>query len=237
MDKLINGSRSLGLELSNSQLEQFELYFQLLKEWNKKTNLTRIVGYQEVQIKHFLDSLSVLAAQLPNPPDGLKLLDVGTGAGFPGVPLRIVCPSMSLYLLDSIGKKTAFLGHLTQTLGLCDVNILTGRAENLARYKELRETFDVVVSRAVAPVSVLSELTLPFCKLGGVVVLQKNASYISESGDAFNAIKMLGGRFEREVQVDLSGLSIDRRLVVVSKIDYTPNRYPRKAGTPGKRPL
>ena len=190
-----------------------------------------------MQIKHFLDSLSVLAAQLPNPPDGLKLLDVGTGAGFPGVPLRIVCPSMSLYLLDSVGKKTVFLGHLTQTLGLCDVKILTGRAEDLAHYKELRETFDVVVSRAVAPLSVLSELTLPFCKLGGVVVLQKNASYRSESDDAFNAVKMLGGRFEREVQIDLSGLSSDRRLVVVSKIDYTPDRYPRKAGTPGKRPL
>ena len=237
MDTLIKGSRSLGLELSNIQLEQFELYFQLLTEWNKKTNLTRIVDYREVQAKHFLDSLSVLAAQLPNLPNGLKLLDVGTGAGFPGVPLRIVCPSMSLYLLDSVWKKTSFLGHLTQTLGLSDVNILTGRAEDLARYKELRETFDVVVSRSVAPLSVLSELTLPFCKLGGVVVSQKNASYKSEPGDAFNAIKMLGGQFEREVQIDLNGLSRDRRLVVVSKIDYTPNRYPRKAGIPVRRPL
>ena len=167
----------------------------------------------------------------------MRLLDVGSGAGFPGIPLKIARNSLSLFLLDSIGKKTRFLEHLTRDLGLEDVTVLTGRAETLARRDDLRESFDFVVSRAVAPLSTLLEFTLPFCRVGGKVVAQKIASYKNEPGNFRHALSELGGSFRLEVPVSVEGLDQDRRLLLFQKTSPTPDRYPRRPGIPAKRPL
>ena len=164
MDKLVQGARDLGLELSQDQLCRFRLYLKKLQESNRKANLTSITGAEDIQLKHFVDSLTV-ASMLPiSEKQGLRLLDVGSGAGFPGVPLKIVREDVSLSLLESIGKKTGFLEGLARDLDLEDVTVLNGRAETLAHRRDLRESFDFVVARAVAPLSTLLEFTLPFCR-------------------------------------------------------------------------
>ena len=161
----------------------------------------------------------------------------GAGPGFPGMPLKLARDSLSLFLLDSIGKKTRFLEHLTRDLGLEDVTVLTGRAETLARREDLRESFDFVVSRAVAPLPTLLEFTLPFCRVGGKVVAQKIASYVNEPGDFRHALSELGGSFQQEVPVSVEGLDEGRRLLLFQKTAPTPDRYPRRPGIPAKRPL
>ena len=235
MHKLIQGARALGLNLTTTQIDLFGIYLERLRDWSLTANLTSIIGPEEIQLKHFVDSLTVTRML---PPEGsLRLLDVGSGAGFPGMPLKIARSSLSLFLLDSIGKKTRFLEHLTQDLGLEDVTVLTGRAETLARREDLRESFDFVVSRAVAPLSTLLELTLPFCRVGGKVVAQKIASYKNEPGDFRHALSELGGSFRQEVPVSVEGLDQDRRLLLFQKTSPTPDRYPRRPGIPAKRPL
>ena len=237
MKKLIEGAKALGLGLSPDQLEKFRLYYRELVQWNRRVNLTRIVGYEDVQLKHFLDSLTVVGALPPGDWASLKVLDVGSGAGLPGVPLKILYPEIEMWLLDSVRKKTAFLDHLVEVLELGNVRVLTGRAEALAHDPALRETFDVVLSRAVTALTSLLELTLPFCKVGGRVIAQKAASYEAEPGCLQRALELLGGRLEGAIPVDVQGLSPERRLVVVSKVSPTPAKYPRRSGVPTKRPL
>ena len=225
----------MGLDLTKAQIDQFGLYLERLRDGRLTANLTSITGVEDIQLKHFVDSLTV-AKMLP--PDGsLRLLDVGSGAGFPGVPLKIARDSISLFLLDSIGKKTSFLEHLTRDMGLEDVTVLTGRAETLAHREDLRESFDFVVSRAVAPLATLLEFTLPFCRVGGRVVAQKIASYKNEPGDFRHALSILGGSFQQEVPVSVEGLDSERRLLLFEKTAPTPERYPRRPGMPVKRPL
>ncbi len=237
MQTLAQGAQALGLRLNDTQISQFQSYYRLLTEWNRSINLTRIVDREEVQVKHFLDSLSLIRAFTNGDISGLRVLDVGSGAGFPGVPLKIAFPSVCLSLLDSIGKKTKFLEHLIETLKLDRVHVVTARAETLAHDPVYRETFDLVVGRSVANLRTLLELTLPFSKVGGRVVLQKDASYADEPGGPANALSKLGGQLERVLEVDLEGLGPDRRLIVVSKTLPTPVEYPRRLGVPLRHPL
>lgn len=235
MEKLICGAKRLGLYLSPKQLSQFETYYQELISWNQKMNLTAIVDYEEVQLKHFLDSLTVVLA-LEGKHCPLRLFDLGTGAGLPGIPLKIVSPGIHLALLESVAKKTRFLSHLVARLGLADVGVLTGRAEDLGRQESYREQFELVVSRGVAPLPTLVELALPFCALGGTFVAQKKGELEGEIAEATGAIDVLGGRLRGVRKVELEELG-ERALVIIDKVSVTPQRYPRRAGVPSKRPL
>ncbi|MER3405912.1 MAG: 16S rRNA (guanine(527)-N(7))-methyltransferase RsmG, partial [Chloroflexota bacterium] len=211
-----------------------------LTEANRQVNLTAITGYVEVQTKHFLDSLTCLLAlpsemAAPDAPTGLA--DVGTGAGFPGVPLKLVRPRFQLTLIESIRKKTDFLHRLVAELGLEDVTILTARAEEVGRDPAHRERFDAVVARAVARLDVLAEYCLPLCRVGGVFIALKKAPVSEELALAAEPMALLGGRAARVVEPDLTPYLTGRVLVVVEKIRPTPERYPRRAGMPAKRPL
>jgi 16S rRNA (guanine527-N7)-methyltransferase len=237
MDKLISGSRALGMDLSAGQLAQFDEYYRALIDWNRRTNLTAITEYGEVQTKHFLDSLTVTLAMKDLSPDSLRIIDVGTGAGLPGVPLKIIFPHIRLVLLEATAKKADFLRFLVGTLGLEGVDIVTGRAEDVAHKPAYRETFGVVVSRAVASLPTLVELTLPFCMMGGRVIAQKQASALTEIDQARRAIDLLGGQPRSVIEVNVPGLPPDRRLFVIDKTAQTPSTYPRRPGMPAKRPL
>ena len=239
MERLISGARELGFHLTPHQVEQFETYYQELIQWNKQINLTAIVDYEEVQTKHFLDSLTVALALEDGPPlsASFRVIDVGSGAGMPGVPFKIIYPEVILVLLDSVGKKTNFLRHLIAKMGLNEVEVLTGRAEDLAREDEHREAYDLALSRAVAELPTLVELTLPFCRVGGVFVAQKKEPIEDEIREAQKAIEILGGRLREVKRVKLKKLLEERLLIVVEKIAPTPSRYPRRAGIPTKRPL
>jgi len=235
MERLIAGAKKLGLELSPSQLSQYEIYYQELVAWNKRVNLTHITDYEEVQIKHFLDSLTVTLAWPPA--TGSRLIDVGTGAGIPGIPLKIVFPAIRLVLLEAVSKKVAFLQHILQKLGLDDVEIVVGRAEEVAHLAQYREQFDLVLSRAVAPLPTVVELTLPFCALGGSFIAQKKGDIDLEIAQAAKAISLLGGRLREVRKVDLAEFADKRHLVVIDKMSLTPPKYPRRPGIPAKRPL
>ena len=238
LDKLTHGARQLGLALSPTQTEQFHLYYEELVEWNRRVNLTAITEYEEVQVKHFLDSLTLVLAfeDFPLAMGDCALLDVGTGPGMPGIPLKVLFPEMRLMLLDSVAKKTAFLTHLVECLRLDNVQVLTGRAEDVAHQPAYREEFDVVVSRALSKLPTLAELTLPFCRQGGLFIAQKKGPVDEELIQAQRAIGTLGGRVKAVKKVDLELLE-DRVLVIVEKVSPTPERYPRRAGVPAQRPL
>lgn len=238
MEKLKAGAKKLGLELSQRQLEQFRIYYQELIDWNKRVNLTRITGYEEVQIKHFLDSLTVaLAWQALTPSADFRLIDVGTGAGMPGLPLKIVFPEIKLVLLDSVAKKAAFLHYVNRKLGLDNIDIIVGRAEDIAHETQYREKFDIVLSRGVAPLATLSELTLPFCVIGGSFIAQKKGDIDQEISQASKAIGLLGGRLREVKRVELEEFSDERQLVIIDKVSPTPPQYPRRPGMPAKRPI
>ncbi len=238
MKYLNSGAEKLGLQLNSRQLEQFYIYYQELIDWNQRVNLTSITEFREVQIKHFLDSLTViLAFKQPMVGEGLRLIDVGTGAGFPGLPIRIVLPGVKLVLLEATGKKAAFLHHVKQVLGLDDIEIVVGRAEEVAHKARYREKFDIVLSRAVAPLATLAELTLPFCTIGGSFIAQKKMVSELEVSQATKAISMLGGSRLRVKRIELGELSDERYLVIVDKIAPTPEQYPRRPGIPAKRPI
>jgi len=239
MEKLIEGTRKLGLELNASMVEQFQLYYQVLIEWNKKFNLTAITDYQEVQIKHFLDSLTVTIALTKKEltKSGLSIMDIGTGAGFPGIPLKIMMPQSRLVLLEATTKKVTFLRYAAQRLELEGVEIVAGRAEEVAHLPLYRQQFDLVVSRAVASLSSLVELALPFCQIGGKFVAQKKGDSRQEIDRAIKAIDVLGGRLSQVRELEVEGLSDGRYLVIIDKIYITPEKYPRRAGVPVRRPI
>lgn len=241
MEQLINGARHLGLTLSEKQIKSFQTLYETLVEWNQRFNLTAVTEYEQVQIRHFLDSLSCLLAfrHRPAAPTGtvLSCIDVGSGAGFPGIPLKIYCPNLKVVLLEATGKKVDFLTHVVNGLGLKNMTPLKGRAEEVALDAAHREQYDMVFARAVAELPILVEYTLPFCRIGGCVVAQKGSSAQEEIQTAGYAISLLGGQLRKVVPVELLGLAEERNLVLIDKIASTPPQYPRRPGMPAKRPL
>lgn len=251
MNILREGSLALGIDLSNSQLDQFELFYHEMTEWNKRANLTSIEGYAEVQAKHFLDSLT---ATLPIRRDALspllslpgtgRVIDIGSGAGFPGLPLKIAFPEIELHLVESVRKKTAFLEHVAAALGLDDVTVHTGRTETLAWQPGLRESFDLALVRGVARLPLLLEYALPFCRTpsgsgdsGGRTVALKHGGLDTELAEARFALEELGGEEAGVFPVTLPQLQDNRVVACFNKIRPTPDRYPRRVGIPAKRPL
>ena len=234
MERLVVGAKRLGFELSQPQLESFQLYYEELVQWNERVNLTAIKDYEEVQTRHFLDSLTValFLDDIPCP-----VLDLGTGAGFPGIPVRILLPNIRLSLLESTAKKAAFLNHLVDRLGLEGVEVVTGRAEELAHDASYREAFAVVLSRGVARLDTLAELALPFCLCGGRLVAQKKGDIDAEVDAASPVIDILGGRLREVRWLSLEELDGERALVVIDKCADTPQVYPRRPGIPKKRPI
>jgi len=238
MERLEFGAKKLGLHLSPKQLEQFHIYYQELIDWNQRMNLTAITGYEEVQIKHFLDSLTVvLALKQPIGSGNFRLIDVGTGAGIPGIPLKILLPDIKLVLLDATAKKAAFLHHIKHKLGLDSVDIVVGRAEDVAHEAQYREKFELVLSRAVAQLPTIVELTLPFCAIGGSFIAQKKGVIDLEISQAARAISLLGGNLREVKKVDLEEFTEERQLIIIDKVSPTPHQYPRRPGIPAKRPL
>jgi len=237
--RLESGAGKLGIHLNQRQLEQFKVYYQELIGWNKRINLTSITDYEDVQIRHFLDSLTVTLALKPLYGNDLSfsVADVGTGAGLPGVPLRILYPGIRLVLLEATSKKAEFLYHLTARLGLDNVEIVVGRAEEIAHDAEYRERFELVLSRAVAPLPTLVELTLPFCAVGGIFMAQKKGDIEKEISQASRAINMLGGNLREAMTINLEEFDDRRCLVVIEKVNSTPPEYPRRPGIPAKRPI
>lgn len=226
---------ALGVELSERQLEQFLIYYEMLVEWNEKINLTAITEYDEVMKKHFIDSVSLIKAY--DVSRNSTLIDVGTGAGFPGLALKIAFPNLQVTLLDSLNKRILFLNEVIEKLGLTGITALHGRAEDFAKPDKLRECFDVCVSRAVANLSTLSEYCLPFVKVGGKFISYKSEKIVEELPAAENAISVLGGRAGEQVSFLLPDSDLYRNLFVAEKIKKTPKKYPRKAGLPAKEPL
>ena len=238
MEKLESGAKKLGLHLSPQQLEQFSVYYQELIDWNERVNLTAITDYEEVQAKHFLDSLTLtLVLKLPMDGAGLRVVDVGTGAGLPGIPLKILLPDIELVLIEATAKKADFLHHIKHKLCLDNIEIVVGRAETVAHEAEYRERFDLVVSRAVASLPALVELTLPFCNVGGGFIAQKKGDIESEVSQATRAISLLGGSLREVKRVEMEEFAEARWLVVIDKVKPTPEKYPRRPGIPAKRPI
>lgn len=232
----IDNLKELGVEIDSKQLEQFNQYYETLVEWNEFMNLTGITEYDEVLLKHFVDSL-VLDPNKLIASDKIKLIDVGTGAGFPGLPIKIAFPNVDVVLLDSLNKRIKFLDEVINKLGLENIKTIHSRAEDGGRNKELREQFDIAISRAVANLSSLAEYNLPYVKLGGYFVAMKSGEIDEEAENAKKAIKLLGGQLEKITKFRLPNTDIDRSLVLIKKVKETSKKYPRKAGLPTKEPL
>lgn len=233
--ELEQAAAAYGLSLTAGQIDAFALYFELLVAWNEKVNLTAITQPREVAVKHIIDSLSCYEEQFF--PGGCSLADIGTGAGFPGLPLKILRPDLQLTLLDSLNKRLVFLRDVVEKLGLEGVSLVHARAEDGARQKDRRGCYQIAVSRAVARLNVLSELCLPFVKQGGYFIALKGAQYREELGEAGRALSLLGGEVRKVRPVALPGLDDSRAIIYIHKVGPTPATYPRKAGTPEKKPL
>ncbi len=227
--------RQLGLHITRAQLSALSLYERELVDWNTRFNLTAIRDPQEIHIKHFLDSLTCLLA-LRETPVG-RLIDIGTGAGFPGVPLKIIYPKMQLTLVESVGKKAEFCRHVVKILDLQGVEVVQERAETLGQDPNYREQYDWAVARAVAILPVLAEYLLPLVRVGGGMLAMKGESGPVEAHTAEHAIRVLGGHLRQLLPVTLPGVAEERYLVVIDKVAATPMGYPRKVGVPAKRPL
>jgi 16S rRNA (guanine527-N7)-methyltransferase len=225
----------VGISLSPRQLTCFDRYEQELVEWNERFNLTAIRDSEGIRVKHFLDSLTCWLVMKDSPP--ARLIDIGTGAGFPGIPLKIIHPNMQLTLVESVGKKAEFCRHTAQTLGLDHVEVLQARAEELGLNRKYRECYDWVVARAVANLNTLAEYLLPLTRLGGAILAQKGETGPAEVHAAEHAIQLLGGRLRILQKVNLPGIVEDRYLIVIDKVAATPAGYPRRVGLPAKRPI
>jgi 16S rRNA (guanine527-N7)-methyltransferase len=239
MEELVEGASKLGIKFAARQVNLFELYYHELIEWNKKVNLTAISDYSSVQVKHFLDSLTITLA-LPvkemEKPD-FNAIDVGTGAGFPGLPFKILFPAPRMVLIETTMKKAAFLHHIIAKLQLENVEVLNSRAEDAAHRPLYREQFALVLSRAVAPLPTVAELTLPFCRVGGRFIAQKKGEVEQEVNSAGRAVAELGGKLGAIRKIELEEFTNARYLVIVDKIRPTPDKYPRRAGLPKRRPI
>lgn len=228
--------RSLGwIKLSATQCRNFQLYEQALLDWNRRINLTAIRNPEQIQIKHFLDSLSCLLAMGGSCME--QVVDVGTGAGFPGIPLKIACPEIQLTLVESVAKKAQFCRHIVDLLGMRGVEVLPERAENIGQNPIYRQRFDWAVARAVAEMPVLVEYLLPLVRVGGAVLAMKGEGAPAETQAAEHAVRLLGGRLRRLMPVTLPSVVEERYLVIVDKIAATPHGYPRRSGLPAKKPL
>jgi 16S rRNA (guanine527-N7)-methyltransferase len=252
MQKLIEGARKLGLTLTSDQVAMFRRYRDELVAWRSRVNLTAITDDEGIQTKHFLDSLSCLVAvsalraNSVSPlaaleacqfrPDS-RVIDVGSGAGFPGLPLKIVCPAVRLTLLEATGKKVEFLQHLVELFDLRGVTVIKGRAEELGHSPDHREKYDWALARAVAEMPTLAEYLLPFVKIGGRALAQKGEDAALEVASAEAALVHLGGRLNRLIPLELTGIAETRYLVIVDKVAAAPDKHPRRAGMPAKHPI
>jgi len=235
---LIDGAQKIGIDLHKEQIIKFSRYLELLVQWNQKINLTSLKTPREIIIKHFLDSISCI--KIINKyidTEGISVIDVGAGAGFPGMPIKIICPSIRLSLLEARKKKTTFLQKLTEEMNFQQVKILNGRAETFGKSIDYREKYDIAVSRAVAHLSVLSEYCLPLVRGGGLFIAQKGRSYKEETEKSLKTIQFLGGELIGVENIRIPFINQERYLLVIKKIKDTPSKYPRKEGLPQKRPL
>lgn len=245
MERLVSGMTQMGLSLAPAQIAAFERYTDELLEWNQRFNLTAVTERDQVEIRHYLDSLSLLPALsslegislATLSGRGLQAVDVGAGAGLPGLALRIAWPKLRLSLIEATGKKVRFMQHVASLLNLTDVQIIQGRAEELALRAPLRAAFDLVLARAVAPLPTLVEYLLPLAHRGGCIVAYKGSAAHEEALAAEHAIRLLGGRLRKLIPVEVPGLAETRVLVVIDKISQTPEGYPRGRGLPRKQPL
>lgn len=232
---LEKGCQKLGIQICENQKQQFVNFYELLVEWNKVMNLTGITEFEEVLQKHFIDSLAI--TKVVDIEKVESVIDVGTGAGFPGIPLKIAFPHLKITLLDSLQKRVRFLKEVTHSLNLVDVTEIHGRAEEYARKVDHREQYQLCVSRAVANLSSLSEYCLPFVRVNGYFISYKSGNIEEEVKKSDTAVKILGGKREETVYFQLPDSDIERSFVLIEKIKNTPKKYPRKAGVPGKEPL
>ena len=236
MEKLARDAQDLfNVQITGRQALALTTYEKELLEWNQKFNLTAIRDSDSIRTKHFLDSLSCVLAWRSSPPS--QLIDVGTGAGFPGIPLKILYPNLKLTLVESVGKKAMFCEHIVRVLGLEHVEVVHARAEDLGQNGRHREKYDWAVARAVANLNVLSEYLIPLVRVGGNILAQKGESGPAEAQSAEEAMKILGGKLKQLIPVHLPSVAEDRYLVVVEKVAATPPKYPRKPGIPKKQPL
>jgi 16S rRNA (guanine527-N7)-methyltransferase len=236
MQKLYQDALSqFGIHLTQRQISAFERYEAELLDWNERFNLTAIRDSESIRAKHFLDSLSCILAWRENPP--ACLIDIGTGAGFPGIPLKILQPSLQLALVESVGKKAEFCRHLSTALALDNVEVLQTRAEEIGQLAKHREHYDWAVARAVANLPILVEFLLPLVHVGGSILAQKGESGPAEAHASEHAIRLLGGRLRQLIKVNLPGVADERYLVIIDKVAATPPNYPRRVGVPAKKPL
>ena len=233
--RLLDKVESLSLSLDEKQVQQFITFYEMLVEWNKVMNLTGITEYDEVIEKHFVDSLSLVKAIDIN--KFTTVIDIGTGAGFPGIPLKIAFPHLKVTLLDSLNKRIKFLNAVIDELGLEDIETIHGRAEDFAKQEKYREQYDLCVSRAVANLSTLSEYCLPYVKVNGMFVPYKSGDIDEELNASKKAVQILGGKIEDSIKFQLPGTDIGRSFVNIKKIKNTGKKFPRKAGLPSKEPL
>ncbi len=234
-DIIIQAAHEYGILLTEDQIEKFNTYFELLVEWNEKINLTAITAPQDVAVKHMIDSLSCHDESIFK--EGAKIIDVGTGAGFPGLPLKIFRPDLKLTLFDSLNKRILFLQTVAQNLGISDINFVHNRAEDGGKNKQLREQYDIAVSRAVARLNILCEWCLPFVAVGGFFIALKGSQYSQEVDEARGALQLLGGEIAKVEKIKLPGLDDVRAVVYIKKIKKTPMTYPRRPGVAEKNPL